>query len=468
MTSRATPVLLACALALCSGPASAEERELTLGDAYRLALRNNETFRITDEVVTRARLAYDKALALLLPTLRIEGNYTFFDTEIALDFGARKVILQQKNTLGGLGTFTMSLFDARALPGLRQTKKSARVVEENAAFTQQDLLYEVARAYLGVLASQRLVEVNRHTLKVAEEHLRDAAAQAKAGTTLRLAVTRAEIEVVKARREMTRAENSQEAAWVALSYLLGQPVRGRLVRPAAPTMPSSSVQGLVAEAQRSRRDLRAARSEIASAQQGISVAQGAYYPSLGLVASSRATQNTGFADRILNSQTLFTLGWTIFDGGTRYAELKEKHSFLREATLKHAQLTRNIEREVRAAILELRTAEASLLTSRRELELARENHGMVMARFRAGLATTIEAVDAATQLANAEVGVLREELAVDTVRVNLLRAVGAEPIAALAGDVGVVRPVPLAAPRVPEPALHPAAQTRAPELQGVP
>ena len=449
------PLAASLWMASVVSPAQAQERELSLGDAYRLALQNNETFRIGDEVVKRARLAYDKALALLLPTLRVEGNYTFFDTEIALDFGARKVVLQQKNTFGGLGTFTMSLFDARALPGLRQTKIAAKVAEESTAFTQQDLLFEVTRAYLGVLASQRLVEVNRHSLSVAEEHLREAAALAKAGTTLRLAVTRAEIEVVKARREVTRAENAYEAAWVALGYLMGQPIRGRLLRPAKPRMPSASVQGLVAEAQRARRDLRAAREEIVNAQQGISVARGAYYPSLGLVASSRATQNTGFADRILSSQTLLTLGWTIFDGGTRYAELKEKHSLLREATLKHAQLARNIEREVRSAILDLRTAETSLETSRRELELARENHSMVMARFRAGLATTIEAVDAATQMATAEVGVLREELAVDTVRVNVLRAVGAEPIAALAGESGLTRPVPLAVPHVPEPLFLP-------------
>jgi outer membrane protein TolC len=427
--------------------AHASEKLLTLSEAFRLALRNNESFGITEEGVRRVRLAYDKALALLLPTLRVEGTYTFYDTELAFDFGNRRVVLQQKSQFGGLGTFTMSLFDARALPGLRQTKIQAKASEESTAFTQADLLFEVSRTFVSVLAAQRLVEVNRNAVIVAEEHLRDARAQAKAGTALRLAVTRAEIEVVKAQREHTRAQNGLEAAWVALRYLVGAPVRGALARPVPPSLGSRAVAELVVEAQRSRRDLRAAAREIESARKGLDVAYGSFYPSLGLLASSRATPATGLANRVLNSQTVFTLGWTIFDGGVRYAELKEKHSLLREATLKHQQLTRQIEREVRTARLELDTAEAALVTSRRELDLARENHGMVMARFRAGLATTIEAVDASTQLATAEVSVLREELNVDTMRINLLRATGVDPLAALNGGEN---PAPKSALRVPK------------------
>jgi outer membrane protein TolC len=424
--------LFAVACLLFAAPASAQENVLGLEDAFRLALGNHETFRITEESLRRVRLLQDRAWALLLPTLRVEGTFAIYDQEIAFDAGGgRKIVIQNKNAFGGLGTFAMTLFDARSLPGLRQTKVQAQSAEETTAFTKADLLYEVARAYFGVLAAQRLVEINKHAVALNEEHLRDARARLSAGELIKLAVTRAEIEVVKAKRELARAENALSAGYALLGYLIGVQGPHRLTRPKKAHLPDEHLQGLLVRAQRDRRDLIAARFDIESAKEGLDTAYGAYYPSLNLLASSRASQNTGFQGKLINSTTVLTLGWTLFDGGLRYADLKEKHSLYREAILKRSLLSRGIEREVRTAILDLRTAEAALFASQKELELARENHAMVMARFRAGLATTIEAVDAANALATAETSVLREELNRDTMQVNLLRAVGADPLAAL-------------------------------------
>jgi outer membrane protein TolC len=414
-------------------PARADESPLTLEEAFRLALRNHETFRISEEALFRVRLLREKAWALLLPTLRIQGTFTIYDQpDLAFDLGGgRRVTFLSKNAFNGDGFFTMTLFDARSLPALHQTKIQARAAEQTTAFTQADLLYEVARAYFGVLAAQRLVEINRHTVQVNEEHLRDAQARLKAGELIKLAVTRAEIEVVKAKRELDRAENALKAGQALLAFLIGTRAVGRLTRPVPPATLRQGIPKLQAEALRARRDLAAAKHEIESARKGVDTAWGAFYPTLNVAATGHATHVTGFAGRILTAQTLFTLGWTIYDGGTRYAELKEKHSLLRESILKHSQLSRSIEREVTEAYLNLKTAESALFASKRELDLARENHAMVMARFRAGLATTIEAVDAATALATAEASVLREELNRDTMRVNLFRSIGADPIGSL-------------------------------------
>jgi outer membrane protein len=421
---------------LCVGaPAWAEGEPLTLDQAFRAALKNHEGFRISEETLRRVRLLEDKAWALLLPTLRVEGNFTIYDRENAFQLGSQRIVFREKNMYGGLGTFGMSLFDARSIPALQQARISIKSAEETTAFTQADLLFEVSRTFFGALAAQRLVEINRHSLAINQEHLRDARARLAAGEFIKLAVTRAEIEVVRSQREVTRAENALSSSLVALSFLTGLKKVSRLARPTPPTMPAASVQGLCAQALRSRRDLQAAVHEIQSAQKGIDVAWGSFVPSLSVVASSRATPKVGFEQFAVNSQTIFTLGWTLFDGGTRYAELKEKRSLLREAILKHSQLSRSIEREVNQAFLELRTAEAALFASQKEMELARENHAMVMARFRAGLATTIEAVDAANALAQAEASVLREELNRDMMRINLLRAVGADPIASLTTSV---------------------------------
>jgi outer membrane protein TolC len=441
--------VLAVAIVAVATPGFAQERTLSLEDAFRLALNHHENFRITAEALRRVRLLQDRAWALLLPTLRVEGNFTVYDQEIAINLGVQKFVIQPKNAFGGLGTFSMTLFDARSLPALRKTKIDAKSAEESTAFTQADILYEVARDYFGVLASQRLVEINKEAVKLNEEHLRDARARLAAGELIKLGVTRAEIEVVKAKRELTRAENALEAALAVLNFVIGAKGTYRLSRPGEPKLPPDNLEVLLSQAQRDRRDLVAANFDVESARKGLDTAYGAYYPTLNVLASGRASQVTGFQGKILNSWTVFTLGWTIFDGGTRYADVKEKHSLFREAILKQSLLSRSIERDVRTATLDLKTAEAALFASKKELELARENYAMVMARFRAGLATTIEAVDAANSLSTAEVSVLREELNRDTMRVNLLRSVGADPIAALApGAMHGVAPQGLRVPNV--------------------
>jgi outer membrane protein TolC len=429
---------------LCLGAQAWGEGEpLTLDHAFRAALRNHEGFRISEEALRRVRLLENKAWALLLPTLRVEGNFSIFDRENAFQIGTQRIVFREKNNYGGLGTFAMSLFDARSIPALQQARISIKSAEETTVFTQADLLFEVSRTFFGALAAQRLVEINGHALTINQEHLRDAKARLAAGEFIKLAVTRAEIEVVRAQRELIRAENALSSSLVALSFLTGLKNVSRLARPTLPTLPGVTAEALSNQALRSRRDLQAAVHEIQSAQKGIDVSWGNFVPTLSVVANSRAAPRVGFEQFVLNSQTIFTLGWTLFDGGTRYAELKEKRSLLRDAILKHSQLARSIERDVKLSFLELKTAEAALFASKKELELARENHAMVMARFRAGLATTIEAVDAANALAQAESSVLREELNRDTMRINLLRSVGADPIATLTTSVSRSTALPL-------------------------
>jgi outer membrane protein TolC len=139
-----------------------------------------------------------------------------------------------------------------------------------------------------------------------------------------------------------------------------------MVRPLVPR-PDAEADLLETEALASRRDLKAAFHEIGLARRALETTRATLYPNLAVKAISRADQNTAFTGRVVNSQTVFTLGWSLFDGGLRYTELKEKHSQLREAKLRHDLLARNIRREVRLARLDLEAAEASLGASREEL-----------------------------------------------------------------------------------------------------
>ena len=73
--------ILVISLLTFAFPASAEEKEVTLDDAYRMAFANHERVRIAGEELLQARAGLSKATSQLLPTVTAEGNITRFSEQ---------------------------------------------------------------------------------------------------------------------------------------------------------------------------------------------------------------------------------------------------------------------------------------------------------------------------------------------------------------------------------------------------
>jgi outer membrane protein TolC len=416
-----TASFLVLALAV-PGAARARGRLVTLDAALERAREANERFQLADEELRRARLARDRAWAALLPTLRASGSFTHSDREITRDFGGESVVFLKQDAFAGSVNAQVTLFKGTAVPELMRAYRLAAAAEQTHRWNRATLEFEVARAYLAALSAKNLVSAAERTLKSADEHLEAARARRQAGEALAIDVTRARIERVQARGELTRARNALEGSTDYLAFLLGRRPPIAVERPRLP----ATAKKLAGDPMQ-RPDVKASALRAEAAQKAVTGSWLDYLPSLGAVWNYEATQNTGFSGDPDSWRLIFTLDWVLFDGGLRRAARHEQASLLREARLRQRLLRREVRHLVRQARRDLGTAQVNLETAREQLQLAQKNRELVLSRYRAGLGTSLELVEADDALRKAEVAVIGGELELALRGLELCRTLGLDP-----------------------------------------
>ena len=122
------------------------------------------------------------------------------------------------------------------------------------------------------------------------------------------------------------------------------------------------------------------------------------------------------------------LTWPIFDGGQREAERRER-SALADAADYDVQLReRQIELEVRRALVELNSEQASSRQAKVAAEVGRRNARESTELYRQGLASALEAADANVRLFEAEVALARAGYGVTRAWLGLRAALGLDAL----------------------------------------
>jgi outer membrane protein TolC len=121
------------------------------------------------------------------------------------------------------------------------------------------------------------------------------------------------------------------------------------------------------------------------------------------------------------------------------------------ANLENARLS--VLSDVAQAYLNLRTAEQRLVTAISEVANAEESMRLNTGRYRAGLNTILDVLDAENAVLTAETNRVNARSAVDQARAALARAVGLalEPSPRLPGRIEAQGPAPAPTPEAPKP-----------------
>jgi outer membrane protein TolC len=115
----------------------------------------------------------------------------------------------------------------------------------------------------------------------------------------------------------------------------------------------------------------------------------------------------------------------IFDGGRRDARRTESFSQLRQEQIRTADLRQQVELDIRLALDNLRSAEEQLKVSEEGLAQAGREVEQAQRRYDAGVANSLEPIDAQTRLARARDNRISALLGYNLARVSLGQATGA-------------------------------------------
>jgi outer membrane protein TolC len=328
-------------------------------------------------------------------------------------------------------------FDLRA--GVSQTllnltdRNNYRAAQQNARsteFSAQDandlIALAVTGAYLQVIASGARVESARAQVATAQETYKQASDRHDAGVAARIDVTRSQVELQTEQQRVTSVENDLAKQKIAFARLIGLPPGQEFTL--SDTLPFSPLESLAMDealrrAYANRADLKAADAQIHAAEISKRAAEDERLPTIGVNADYGVigTDPT-------NAHGTFALSGSvhmpIFNGRRAHGDIEQADAALQQRKAEYEDLRGRIDADIRTAYLDLNSAAQQVAVADNNRKLAADTLQQARDRFAAGVADTVEVVQAQESVASAERDYISSLFAHNLAKASLARAMG--------------------------------------------
>lgn len=401
---------------------------LTLEHAIQRARDNHEDPQIARARISRARALHRVAVGALLPRIAGTAAYTRRAREVVRTIEGRDAVIQRKDAFSGVATAELSLLDPSAIAGIGAASSGVDAAELDLEHVEQVLAFEVAEAFFTALSTEQLARAAERRAELAQSIVADAAARLEAGMGQRNDLTRAELELSTAVLEQTRAANGHDTARLVLERLMGERVPETLIEPASITFaPDAGAEALVERALERHPQLLAQRLRAEAASRDARAELFRALPQVGVAGRYEHTSETGFAGEPWDWNVTLALTWTLYDGGVRYGLAAAARAEAAEAELVGEGLRRDLQQQIRKALLDRDTARIALAQARARVAFAEQNVEEARLRFSRGLTTSLDVTNSVVEEFEARADLARQTYAVSSSELALAQAVGAFP-----------------------------------------
>lgn len=407
--------LAACGI-LSAGTVMAAPVDLTLNDSVNLALENNPQVKIA-----------------MLNEMRAEASLDEAEANRGLTLGYNYSMIRAKHEGSASNDFSNSL--AISLPlytggRLENAIDAAEIALESAKLgvddARQQLRLDTTNSYYNILQAQNQVTIYQQTVESLEEHLRNVKAQYHVGTVAKSDVLRSEVELADAQQGLIKAENARELSVSSFNNVVGLPLDTdvRVTEELGYEKYDLVLADCIAYALEHRADGKQAQLAIDAAEEYKSIAKSGYRPSI-TASASNGWSDTEFPGTDNESwQIGAKMSWNIFDMGATKAQVRQADAELMSAKEMARQKLDAIQLEVRMAYLDVQEAEKRIHTSQVSVDKAEEDFKIARVRYRAGVGTNLDVMDAQVALTTAKMNYVQSLYDYNTSKAELDRAMG--------------------------------------------
>ncbi|MFL5321011.1 MAG: TolC family protein [Myxococcaceae bacterium] len=399
--------------------------------AMDLVRANSTDLRSAEAGVLRAEGRWKQSLSSLLPNLRFtaQGSMDALHPDNppivagALAATADGTVKLTHPVVGSAAiSANQTLFDLTAWNGMSSSRASQQSAEAQLEDAKRRVTQGLARSLVAVLAAERAAELNRLGLRLALERAALTQRTYELGAGTQLDVVRGEQDVAVARGALVSGDEQLRRTREALGVAVG-------VNDEVGILPGFAMDGLVAEAQRSctaqpgvenRSDVVAARKQVEAASKNTEQASAGYLPSVGLSSTLLGvTTDPGFG-RVATWNISAVLTVPIWEGGLREGLVRERRG-IEEQTVQSAELTvRSVSFEVARARRGVEVAEELFKSAKDARDLARRSDELTRKSFEIGRSTSLELVQSAIVLRQAELTLALREYELVQARLDAL------------------------------------------------
>ncbi|HZU83321.1 MAG TPA: TolC family protein, partial [Polyangiaceae bacterium] len=369
--------------------------------------------------------AVERAFSAFLPVLSTQAS------------GTQHAIAERPPSNSGtaLITVTQPLINASAFPLYAQARRLADGQRAQNVDDKRLLGFSAAAAFFAVLNAEDVVSAARRQLDNAKANLDSTQARAQAQLSSANDVTKAQVDLAAAQREVVTDQGFVDNALVQLAFTVNAPVPAGIAEPAATLdaaeRPTGPAEALLRFAVDHRPDVLAARYQAAAAHDFAAEPMLRYVPSLNVQGQAAATTASSPVTNRHDDETITaTLTWTLYDAGLRYADKHARDAQAEIADLDVQLLLRTVDAQVKSAAALLAAAQAAFRAASDAAKYARQNVEETSILYRQGLATALDLVTTNDSRFAAEVNYATARYAMAQAYVGLRQALGLDVLGA--------------------------------------
>ena len=349
-------------------------------------------------------------------------NSSLLLAEALVYFSVMAALFRWRSRIG-IGVFMCAL-------GVMHFLETYLASEEASRATRISLIAETVTAWMTLGSDRSLLAVSQQTLESSRRSMELARRRLELGVTSRVDMRDAEKVYQQARADVASTTTQIAQDRNALELLTGSPVADALL---PDELPAGAVladvpTGLSSQVLLQRPDVLQAEHQLKSANANIGAARAAFFPSLTLTASGGVTSTALaglFSGGAIGVWALApALSVPIFDGGANRANLAYYEAQQKYYLSAYELAIQTAFKEVTNALAQRGTMAEQLAAQSALVKASADSYKLYDARYRNGVDTFLNALDAQRALYSAQRNLITLQLTALQNRVTLYRVLG--------------------------------------------
>ncbi len=357
----------------------------TLQGCYEKALQRSETLANQQEQIQLAEDHYQQAFGSILPAINGTAFYGWEDAYAPVSFPGRTLAF---NPYQIKVTATQPLFRGlREYAALRQAGDLITAQKEAAHWAGIQLYMDVAQAFFNVLAYESDLYHYQVQDMLYSQRIEDLRARVRIGRSRRTEVLTVQSAQAALKAQVQQLQGQLAVAREVLTFLTG--LEGTISlqeeesMPVQPAPEDHYLAGLD-----NRPDVKAARQQLASAKEGITIAKGGHWPSVD------ANGNYYFTRSDVASggkwDATISLSLPLFMGGTIAAQTRSAEAQARISENNLNLVMRQDKQALHNAYINLKASLDQVAANQTASDLSQKNYQAVLKDYNLGLATNLD------------------------------------------------------------------------------
>jgi outer membrane protein len=413
---------------------------ITLDDAIATGLSQSRTLRASAARADAAEARAGEARTARLPMLRAEASYRRLSEvdpfQITLPGSTKPMVLSPVvlDNSSLRASLQQPLFTGfRISNAIEGAERNAEASTLDNATDRADMVLSVTTAYWSLYQGREMEQFAGENVGRLEKYLADANKLMQAGLATRNDVLKIEVQLSNARLARIDAENDARFAAMNLNVLLSRPVDmpvDLLSKPADDqVMARAAADSLTKIALTGRPDLQAWRARVEAARAGVGAAQAGWWPQLALSGNyTYARPNS----RVFPVKDEFKGTWDVgvvlsvdlWNWGQTARQTEAAEAALRQQESIASQMEDVVSLDVNRAALQIDRARQRAQMAAIILGQAEEQSRTTEQKFKSGLATATDLLDAEVSLQQAKTTQSGARVECAIARARLTRALG--------------------------------------------